>query len=99
MCGAIVTSPFDVVKTRLQSDLFRQKHAAVGVMGSSSTVVLGAPRTTSLLYNFVETGGIIRYVSQQQELFRFMFHVLFSPFFIIKETYTAKNQYEVYSKA
>ena len=61
MCGAIVTSPFDVVKTRLQSDLFRQKHASVGVMGgNSSTVVMSAPRTTRLLYNFVETGGIIR---------------------------------------
>lgn len=64
MCGAIVTSPFDVVKTRLQSDLFRHKHAAaVGVMSSSGTVVMGAPRTTGLLYNFVETGYIIRYVS------------------------------------
>jgi solute carrier family 25 protein 33/36 len=63
MCGAILTSPFDVVKTRLQSDLFRHKHAAVGTMGNSSTVVVGAPRTTGFLYNFVETGGIIRYVS------------------------------------
>lgn len=63
MCGAIVTSPFDVVKTRLQSDLFRHKHAAVGFMGSSGTMVMGAPRTTGLLYNFVETGYIIRCVS------------------------------------
>ena len=56
-----MTSPFDVVKTRLQSDLFRQKHSAVHVMGNSSSVVMGgAPRTTGLLYNFVETGGIIR---------------------------------------
>ena len=55
-----MTSPFDVVKTRLQSDLFRHKHAAVGVMGNSSTVIMGTPRTTGLLYNFVETGGIIR---------------------------------------
>ena len=70
MCGAIVTSPFDVVKTRLQSDLFRQKHAAVRVMGNSSnTVVMGAPRTTGLLYNFVETGGIIRHVSHTKFLF------------------------------
>jgi solute carrier family 25 protein 33/36 len=65
MCGAIVTSPFDVVKTRLQSDLFRHKYAAVGVMGNSSTLVMAAPRTTGLLYNFVETGGIIRYVSHK----------------------------------
>ena len=47
-----MTSPFDVVKTRLQ---------AVSVMGGNpSTVVMGALRTTGLLYNFVETGGIIR---------------------------------------
>ena len=88
-----MTSPFDVVKTRLQSDLFRRKHAAVGVMGGSSTVVMGAPRTTGLLYNFVETGGIIRYVLQS---FRLMFHVL-SSFFL--GTFTEKNQYELYSKA
>ena len=75
MCGAIVTSPFDVVKTRLQSDLFRHKHAAMGVMGNSSTVVMGAPRTTNLLYNFVETGGIIRYVSHKKS--RLVFLVLF----------------------
>jgi solute carrier family 25, member 33/36 len=60
MCGAIVTSPFDVVRTRLQSDLFRHKHAAVGVMGNSSAAIMTAPRTTGLLYNFVETGGIVR---------------------------------------
>jgi solute carrier family 25 protein 33/36 len=53
-----VTSPFDVVKTRLQSNLFRHKDA---IMGNSSPVVMGASRTTALLYNFVETGGIIRY--------------------------------------
>ena len=63
MCGAIVTSPFDVVKTRLQSDLFRQKHAAVNMIGSGGTMVMSAPRPTNLLYNFVETGYIIRYVS------------------------------------
>ncbi|EIN06233.1 mitochondrial carrier [Punctularia strigosozonata HHB-11173 SS5] len=50
MCGAIVTSPFDVVKTRLQSDLFRQQHP----------VNAGAQRTGGLLWNFVETGHILR---------------------------------------
>ena len=40
MCSAVVTSPFDVVKTRLQSDLFRQKHADVGaVVGDSIALV------------------------------------------------------------
>lgn len=68
MCGAIVTSPFDVVKTRLQSDLFRHKHAAVGFMGSSGTMVMGAPRTTGLLYNFVETGYIIRDIYREESM-------------------------------
>jgi solute carrier family 25 protein 33/36 len=63
MCGAIVTSPFDVVKTRLQSSLFHQKHAAVGVsMGAGGGVIMGAPRSFGMLYTFVETGHIIRYV-------------------------------------
>jgi len=67
MCGAVVTSPFDVVKTRLQSSLFQQKHAAVGVSmgagGGGSMVMSGPPlsRPIGLLYNFVETGYIIRY--------------------------------------
>lgn len=61
MCGAIVTSPFDVVKTRLQSDLFRKKHAmSVVGGGGGGSVVVGAPRS-NLLYNFVETGHILRY--------------------------------------
>jgi solute carrier family 25 protein 33/36 len=65
MCGAIVTSPFDVVKTRLQSDLFRQKHSAVNVIGGggAGSAVFGAPRPANLLYNFVETGYIIRCVA------------------------------------
>ncbi|KAF9648624.1 mitochondrial carrier protein RIM2 [Thelephora ganbajun] len=45
MAGAIVTSPFDVVKTRLQSSLFRETHLA----GRSG-----------LLRHFVETTHIIR---------------------------------------
>ncbi|TFK24544.1 mitochondrial carrier protein RIM2 [Coprinopsis marcescibilis] len=72
MCGAIVTSPFDVVKTRLQSDLFRghtsraPAPAAVNVIrsGVSGSAVLQAaaiPRPLGgLLYNFVETAHIIR---------------------------------------
>lgn len=59
-----MTSPFDVVKTRLQSDLFRQKHGSINVLGGNGgSVVVVAPRPTSnLLYNFVETGHIIRLV-------------------------------------
>ncbi|KDR68661.1 hypothetical protein GALMADRAFT_78306 [Galerina marginata CBS 339.88] len=73
MCGAIITSPFDVVKTRLQSDLFRQKHVAVGVVGGGGGgVLISAPRTTNLLYNFVETGYIIRDI-YREESFRALF--------------------------
>ena len=63
MCGAIVTSPFDVVKTRLQSDLFRQKHVSVAGVGGEGAVVLGG-RPGGMLWHFVETGYIIRYVLQ-----------------------------------
>jgi solute carrier family 25 protein 33/36 len=41
-------------------------------MGNSSTVVMGLPRTTGLLYNFVETGGIIRDI-YREESFRALF--------------------------
>lgn len=60
MCGAVVTSPFDVVKTRLQSDLFREKHATVSLAGNGTLVV---PRRANLLWHFVETGHILRYVT------------------------------------
>jgi solute carrier family 25 protein 33/36 len=59
MCGAIVTSPFDVVKTRLQSSLFREKHAVVGMAGGG-TIAVGNSRPNGLLWNFVETGHILR---------------------------------------
>lgn len=65
MCGAIITSPFDVVKTRLQSDLFREKHTSYGVVGAaegaSGSAVIMPRRPGGLLYNFVETGHILRY--------------------------------------
>ncbi|KAF9524412.1 mitochondrial carrier protein RIM2 [Crepidotus variabilis] len=73
MCGAIVTSPFDVVKTRLQSSLFRQKHTAVNVsMGGGGSVIMTAPRSFGLLYNFVETGYIIRDI-YREESFKALF--------------------------
>ncbi|KAF8141370.1 mitochondrial carrier protein RIM2 [Boletus edulis] len=58
MCGAIVTSPFDVVKTRLQSSLFREKHASVGIVGGGVATL--PHRSGGLLWNFVETGHILR---------------------------------------
>ncbi|KAF9236083.1 mitochondrial carrier protein RIM2 [Melanogaster broomeanus] len=54
MCGAIVTSPFDVVKTRLQS----KKHASVGMLGGGVATL--PQRSGGLLWNFVETGHILR---------------------------------------
>ncbi|KAH7922210.1 mitochondrial carrier protein RIM2 [Leucogyrophana mollusca] len=58
MCGAIVTSPFDVVKTRLQSSLFREKHTSIGVIGGGVATL--PQRSGGLLWNFVETGHILR---------------------------------------
>jgi solute carrier family 25, member 33/36 len=63
MCGAIVTSPFDVVKTRLQSDLFREKHATLSLSGAAGNGVVTIPRRANLLWHFVETGHILRCVS------------------------------------
>lgn len=60
MCGATVTSPFDVVKTRLQSSLFREKHTSVGMVGGGVATL--PHRSGGLLWNFVETGHILRYV-------------------------------------
>lgn len=58
MCGAIVTSPFDVVKTRLQSDLFKVKASTVSLAGNgTATVAVSRP---NLLWHFVETGHILR---------------------------------------
>ncbi|KAF5316725.1 hypothetical protein D9619_006828 [Psilocybe cf. subviscida] len=64
--GAIVTSPFDVVKTRLQSDLFRQKHTVVSVVGQGGSMVMTRP--TNLLYHFVETGYIIRDIYREESV-------------------------------
>ena len=62
MCGAIVTSPFDVVKTRLQSDLFRGKLASVTIEANGAGAL--AIRR-NVLWHFVETAHIIRCVSSR----------------------------------
>ncbi|KIK63787.1 hypothetical protein GYMLUDRAFT_40864 [Collybiopsis luxurians FD-317 M1] len=65
MCGAIVTSPFDVVKTRLQSDLFRHNHAMT--IAGNGSVIVGTPRSSNnLFYNFVETGHILRNIYREE---------------------------------
>ena len=59
--------------------------------GNSSTVVMSTPRTPGLLYNFVETGGIIGYVftnTQLEVLHRSMF--LFS--FIFRDIYREDSE-------
>ena len=64
MAGAIVTSPFDVVKTRLQSSLFRETHIAVNVVanGMNGGVLTMPQGRSGLLRHFVETTHIIRCV-------------------------------------
>jgi solute carrier family 25 protein 33/36 len=55
MCGSIVTAPFDVVKTRLQSDLFQAKVVDGGKVVTRTGI-------KGLLWNFVDTGKILRCV-------------------------------------
>ncbi|KAJ7065308.1 mitochondrial carrier protein RIM2 [Mycena amicta] len=64
MCGAIVTSPFDVVKTRLQSSLFREKHLSMAAVNGVGAAY--APPRSNVLYNFVETGHIIRDIYREE---------------------------------
>ncbi|KAH9893589.1 mitochondrial carrier [Cubamyces lactineus] len=64
MCGAIVTSPFDVVKTRLQSDLFREKVSTASLAGNGGATIT-LPRR-NLLWHFVETGHIIRDIYREE---------------------------------
>ncbi|WVF69683.1 hypothetical protein IAT40_004462 [Kwoniella sp. CBS 6097] len=67
MAGAIVTSPFDVVKTRLQSDLFRHSaqpiKAAAAEAAKSTTARAGVSGT---LYQFVDTVYLIRRIGVEE---------------------------------
>ena len=67
MAGAIVTSPFDVVKTRLQSDMFRQA-ASSSLPSSSSSAAAGASRraTGGGLWAFVDTVVLIRRIGVEE---------------------------------
>ncbi|KAH8831278.1 mitochondrial carrier [Flagelloscypha sp. PMI_526] len=60
MTGAIVTSPFDVVKTRLQSNLFSVSPAAYVSTSAGGSATLHAAPARNLLYHFIETGHILR---------------------------------------
>ncbi|KZT43092.1 mitochondrial carrier [Sistotremastrum suecicum HHB10207 ss-3] len=56
MCGAIITSPLDVVKTRLQSSMFVEN----AMHHSGGTATVSVIRSKGLLWSFVETGHILR---------------------------------------
>ena len=60
MCGAVITSPLDVVKTRLQSDLYRQR-ASPSTTATNTTGILQNARR--LAYHFVETGYLLKEIS------------------------------------
>jgi solute carrier family 25 protein 33/36 len=68
MAGAVVTSPFDVVKTRLQSDMFRTIPHTSPVALGPTTAVIRPSGAGGLLWNFVETGHIIRYASPETNI-------------------------------
>ncbi|WVO18149.1 hypothetical protein L204_105852 [Cryptococcus depauperatus] len=61
MTGAIVTSPFDVVKTRLQSDMFRHSSD----VGIQQTTRQGG-RVSGVMYHFVDTVYLIRRIAVEE---------------------------------
>jgi len=54
MSGAVLTAPLDVVKTRLQSDFYKERLQAVKMVGTLATTRLG------VWGHLVDTGAIIR---------------------------------------
>lgn len=66
MCGAIITSPLDVVKTRLQSNLFQQsaKSATMAATSASKAGILATAKR--LTWHFVETGQLLRDISVKE---------------------------------
>ena len=60
MCGAIITSPLDVVKTRLQSDLYRHRVTfRVPYRGALGMLANGA-------YQFVDTSRLLMEISVRE---------------------------------
>ncbi|SJX64160.1 related to RIM2-Protein of the mitochondrial carrier family (MCF) [Sporisorium reilianum f. sp. reilianum] len=63
MCGAIITSPLDVVKTRLQSDLYRQRSSQKQPASTAAQKGGILQSTRRLAYHFVETGHLLKEIS------------------------------------
>ncbi|OAV96181.1 hypothetical protein, variant [Puccinia triticina 1-1 BBBD Race 1] len=81
MCGAIVTAPFDLVKTRLQSSTFHADRSQItrftfpsSAMPTTTTVTTTGS-SNRLLYHFIDTGKIIRDI-HRLEGFRALFRGL-----------------------
>ncbi|WFD32426.1 Pyrimidine nucleotide transporter, mitochondrial [Malassezia sp. CBS 17886] len=60
MCGAIITSPLDVVKTRLQSDLYRNRP----VVGAEQRGLLGVLVRGAM--HFVDTGSLVVEIARRE---------------------------------
>ncbi|KAE8267451.1 hypothetical protein A4X09_0g4892 [Tilletia walkeri] len=81
MCGAIITAPLDLAKTRLQSDMYRTSARVAETSGirasggAAASVAIEstarAPTSTfaqvrTLAYHFVETGQLLRQISVEE---------------------------------
>ncbi|KAK0553957.1 Pyrimidine nucleotide transporter, mitochondrial [Tilletia horrida] len=68
MCGAIITAPLDLAKTRLQSDMYA-KPSISSSTGSAASLKGPVPPSSllrqvrTLAYHFVETGQLIRQIA------------------------------------
>ena len=92
MCGGVVTAPFDVVKTRLQSSMFQNASST-----ASNTTGMSV-RTGGLLWNFVETGHLLRCVSPrfspQKQTARVFFLHEYNPYMHSTEKYKSLKAFQ-----
>lgn len=61
MSGAVLTAPLDVVKTRLQSDFYKERLHTVKAVGAAQS-------RFGVLKHLVETGVILRYHSSTSRI-------------------------------